>query len=1129
MSQGAAFHARWILLVSALISGAVIAPQARPQSLLTRHVRQETLNGQAPRVGRLPAAQSMRLTLVLPHRNEAELQALLKDLYDPSSPSYRQFLTVDEFTARFGPSQEDYDAVTRFAEANGLTVVGTSRNRMNLDVTGPVANIEAALHVTMGTYRHPTEDRTFFAPDREPTPDLGVQLWHIAGLDNYSTPRPHLVRRDASAALQVSSGANVNPNANVSPGATTGTGPSASYLGSDMRAAYYVNGNNTATLTGAGQSVGLFEFAGVDLADLTTYYTNVGQTNHVPITLKSVDTQSTSCVENTCDDTEQTVDMTQALGMAPGLSSLVVYIGTGALSGQTIDDSAIFNAMATASPLNAQLSCSWEWTPADTSTDDPYFEEFAAQGQTLFVDTGDDGNWAHAQFVWPADSVYVTAVGGTALTTSGAGGVWASETGWADSGGGISPDNFPIPSWQVTAAAGCAACSQTYRNGPDVSANADFTFYVCADQTTCTANVYGGTTFSTPMWAGFMALVNQQAVLNGKPVLGFINPALYTIGTGADYDTDFHDVTSGGNTFGATVGYDLSTGWGSPNGSALVNALAGLAVPSFTISAAPTSVSVVQGASGTSTITTTVSGGFNSAVALSATGQPTGVTAGFNPTSIAAPGSGTSTLTLTVAPTTVTGMYPISVTGTGGSVTQMTTVTLTVTAAAQVAVPNVVGDTQAAATTAITGAGLVVGTVTMTTSPTVPSGDVISESPGAGTSVNSGSAVNLVISTGAAQVSVPNVVGDTQAAATTAITGAGLVVGTITTVSSSSVPSGDVISESPSAGTSVNSGSAVTLLISTGPAQVVVPNVVGDTQAAATTAITAVGLVVGTVTQQSSPTVASGNVISESPSAGTTVNSSSAVNLVVSSGPAPVAVPNVVGDTQAAATSAIVAAGLALGTVSTASSATVASGEVISENPSAGSSVSPGSAINLVVSTGPAVAPSYTLSANPSSLTIKSGSSASTVITLTPTGGFTGTVNFTCGTLPTHVTCTFVPTSLTVTSSTAQTTTLTIGTTGPAMASLGDRPAGTVLPTLLAALILLPLGFMRRVLRARKGASQWFGLLLLAGTCLAAAGLLGTVGCGGSSSSTPTGAYNIPITVTSGSLTVPLNLSITVD
>jgi subtilase family serine protease len=852
MLQGVRFLAFRILLLSTLISGVVTVSQAQPQPLLTRHVRQETLNGQAPLVGRLPAAQSMRLVLVLPHRNQAGLDALLKELYDPSSPSYRQFLTVEEFTARFGPTQEDYDAVVRFAEANGLTVVATSRNRMNVDVTGPVANVEAAFHLTMSTYQHPTESRTFFAPDREPTPDLPVQLWHIAGLDNYSTPKPNLVRSDASAASNLSPNADLRANAKVRPYATTGSGPSAAYLGSDMRAAYYVNGNNSANLTGAGQSVGLFEFAGVDLADLTTYYTNAGQTNHVPITLKSVDAQSTTCTfagPPACDDTEQTADMTQVLGMAPGLSSLVVYIGTGALTGQTIDDSAILNAMATASPLNAQLSCSWDWTPADPLTDNVYFEEFAAQGQNFFSDAGNDGIWrSGVGFYWPAESVYVTTVGGTALTTTGAGGAWASETGWSDGGGGIAPDDFAIPSWQMAAAAGCAACSQTYRNGPDVSANADFSFYVCADQqTTCSANIYGGPSFATPMWAGYMALVNEQTVLNGHPVLGFINPALYTIGLSVDYDTDFHDITSGGNNFGATVGYDLSTGWGSPNGSALVNALAGSAVPNFTISAAPNSVSVVQGASGTSTITTAVTGGFNSSIALSATGQPAGVTANFNPTPIAAPGSGTSTLTLTVGPATTTGMYPITVTGTGGSLTPTTQVTLTVTAAVQVSTPNVVGDTQAAATTAITAAGLVLGTVTTASSPTVASGDVISENPIAGTSVNTGSAVNLVVSTGPAPVTVPNVVGDTQAAASTAIAGAGLVVGTVTTANSSTVPSGDVISENPSAGTSVNSGSAVNLIVSTGPAQVVVPNVVGDTQAAATTAITAVGLVVGTV------------------------------------------------------------------------------------------------------------------------------------------------------------------------------------------------------------------------------------------------------------------------------------------
>ena len=95
---------------------------------------------------------------------------------------------------------------------------------------------------------------------------------------------------------------------------------------------------------------------------------------------------------------------------------------------------------------------------------------------------------------------------------------------------------------------------------------------------------------------------------------------------------------------------------------------------------------------------------------------------------------------------------------------------------------------------------------------------------------------------------------------------------------------GFAAAENPAAGTNVASGSAVNLVVSTGPMQVAVPNVVGQTQAAATTAITGAGLVLGTVTQQSSSTVASGEIISESPAAGTHVASGSAVNLVVSTG-----------------------------------------------------------------------------------------------------------------------------------------------------------------------------------------------------------------------------------------------------
>ena len=260
-----------------------------------------------------------------------------------------------------------------------------------------------------------------------------------------------------------------------------------------------------------------------------------------------------------------------------------------------------------------------------------------------------------------------------------------------------------------------------------------------------------------------------------------------------------------------------------------------------------------------------------------------------------------------------------------------------------VTVPSVVGQTQAAATSAITVAGLTV-TTSSASSSTVAIGNVIGESPVAGTAVNGGTAVNLVISTG---VAVPNVVGSTQTAATSAITGAGLVLGTVTNASSSTVPIGSVISESPTAGTAVSGGSAVNLVISTG---VSVPNVVGQTQAAATSAITGAGLTVTTSSAPSS-TVPIGTVISENPTAGTAVNGGSAVNLVISTG---VAVPNVVGQTQAAATSAITAAGLVLGTVTTASSTTVPSGSVISESPAAGTLVNGGSAVALVVSTGPA-------------------------------------------------------------------------------------------------------------------------------------------------------------------------------
>jgi beta-lactam-binding protein with PASTA domain len=211
------------------------------------------------------------------------------------------------------------------------------------------------------------------------------------------------------------------------------------------------------------------------------------------------------------------------------------------------------------------------------------------------------------------------------------------------------------------------------------------------------------------------------------------------------------------------------------------------------------------------------------------------------------------------------------------------------------------------------------------------------------------------VSLGPGTVAVPNVVGQTQAAAQTAISGVGLT-STVTTANSATVAAGLVISESPAAGTGVAPSSSVALTVSLGPATVAVPNVVGQTQAAAQAAITAAGLTNAPAVNANSATVPAGSVISESPAAGTSVAPGSAVTLTVSVGPALVAVPNVVGLTQAAAQAAITAAGLTNGTVTNANSATVPAGSVISENPVAGTGVAPGSSVTLVVSIGPAAA-----------------------------------------------------------------------------------------------------------------------------------------------------------------------------
>jgi subtilase family serine protease len=191
-----------------------------------------------------------------------------------------------------------------------------------------------------------------------------------------------------------------------------------------MRAAYY---QGTA-LTGEGQNIGLLEFLGFDIADVNTYYTNAKQKRTAKVIGVSTDGSSINCLASDgCDDTEQTIDITQALGMAPGVTAVYLYVSNNS-------DSAMPSSMSSRKPLPLNLSSSWSWTPVDPKTDNPFFMKMAAQGQSFFQAAGDSAAWKAGQFVWPEESPLVICVGGSDLTTKGAGKAWASETVWVDGG-----------------------------------------------------------------------------------------------------------------------------------------------------------------------------------------------------------------------------------------------------------------------------------------------------------------------------------------------------------------------------------------------------------------------------------------------------------------------------------------------------------------------------------------------------------------------------------------------------------------------------------------------------------------------------------------------------------------------
>jgi xanthomonalisin len=516
----------------------------------------------------------LQLAVGLPVSDSQALADKVVAVSDPNSPSFAQYLSADDFVAQFSPPVSSQQAVLDWAAANGLTVTGTYPNRLLVDVSGTADQVERALFTNLVLCTRP-DGSQFHAPDRQPSLNVPAPLLHVGGLDNFVVAQPL---------------------------AGVGTGPHKEHASADFRGAYA----SCSTLDGAGQSVGIIAFAGFDASDITSYacrshlVTCDSSDQILSGTIPTVTTKTIGKVTQGGFRDETTADIEMAIAMAPALSSVVVYEIQGGDDLALVNDA--LNSVLSDGVVN-QAATSWFLT-GDASTQ-TILRAWAVQGRSFFISSGDRGasSWTTdpGEIMGPAaadpksgyasfqDMDGVTVVGGTRLDYSGPPLVIWSESTWnaageGASGGGIAKyASAPLYQTDFSFAVGGAG----KRVLPDVSMVASNVYTFIGGK----EGASFGTSLSAPLWAAYVALANQQRQQLGLTSVGFINPFVYDIGRAAPgiYNASFSDIADGSdnrgscpsgvspspcpnggwkpssdNALAADVGYDLSTGLGSP-------------------------------------------------------------------------------------------------------------------------------------------------------------------------------------------------------------------------------------------------------------------------------------------------------------------------------------------------------------------------------------------------------------------------------------------------------------------------------------------------------------------------------------------------------------------------------------
>jgi kumamolisin len=566
-------------------------------------------------IGRTPSSQMIHLSVGFANKNPAGLKEFIKQVNSSGSPLYGKFLTPAQYAEQFGASAQDYNQFVSSLKSMGFTVVSTYSNRRVVSVTAPSALIEKSFQVQMHNYVLDTGE-SFHCPVTEPVLSGGIwkdRVQAVVGICNPGHFTSSLVR-SAAAPPKTNSGGEEADEA-----AYPGSGPVNGGLGpSDIKQAYGFNSlpaqisSGAAIIhSGAGQTVGLVEYSSYNPSDIQTYASQFGFTVPTLTNIYIDGATSTEADEN--DAVEATTDIEIMVGLIPGVSKFYIYQApnSGSAFGDMLNkiaDDNLAKVVSTSWGLTEDLLTTTNGGSALLQEENEALQQMAAQGQSFFSATGDNGAYADGSSLSlqdPSIQPYATAVGGTTLNLD-AGGNWSSESSWGSAsavaapgpsggggGGGISVTQT-IPVWQVGLATPANLGSNSNRMVPDVSLDANLSVspYAIYFSWSGSGSWYhaAGTSCAAPVWASFTVLANQMRAASSLPMLGFMNPSLYSIAQGSLYSSTFHDIADSTTNFyyPAKSGYDLSTGLGTIKGLNLFNALTGPAI----IPATPTGLTV---------------------------------------------------------------------------------------------------------------------------------------------------------------------------------------------------------------------------------------------------------------------------------------------------------------------------------------------------------------------------------------------------------------------------------------------------------------------------------------------------------------------------------------------------------